>query len=198
MQRRICSNENMKLYADLEIGSLYWNAQGISLYRYKSCILSKNRGIGRKSISKRASESARRLRRLVDLNLTKPQSIVSKSDTELKLENKVTALKEHLKEFENMCLAQKVQIADLQGVWGESNKSIKDLENWNKRLKIALVVFGTLFASSMIIVGYAYQSYDLFSSYYATSKTGLNALLTNPLLHRRWVQFGQLSRQWLL
>jgi hypothetical protein len=97
------------------------NAPGISLHRYKLCILSEKRGIGRNSISKRASESARRLRRLVDLNLTKPQSIVSKSDTELKLESKVTALEEHLKEFENMCLAQKVQIADLQGVWGESN-----------------------------------------------------------------------------
>jgi hypothetical protein len=158
----------------------------------------KKRGIGRNCNSKRASESARRLRRLVDLNLTKPQSIVSKSDTELKLENKVTALEEYLKEFENMCLAQKVQIADLQGVWGESNKSIKDLENWNKRLKIALVIFGVLFASSMIIVGYTYQSCDLFTSYYATSKTDLNAFLTNPLLHSRWVQFGPLSRQWLL
>jgi hypothetical protein len=42
MQRRICSNEDIKLYADLEIGSLYWNTLGISLYRYKLCILSKN------------------------------------------------------------------------------------------------------------------------------------------------------------
>ena len=134
----------------------------------------------------------------MDLNLTKPQSIVSKSDTELKLENKVTALEEHLKEFENMCLAQKVQIADLQGVWGESNKSIKNLENWNNRLKVALVVFGVLFTSSMIIVGYTYQSYDLFASYYMTSKNGLNALPTNPLFHSLWAQFGQLSRQWLL
>jgi hypothetical protein len=133
----------------------------------------------------------------MDLNLTKPQSIVSKSDKELKLENKVTALEWRLKEFENMCLAQKVQIADLQGAWGESNKSIKDLENWNNRIKVVLVVFGVLVASSIIIVGYTYQSYDLFTSYYATSQTGLNALLTNPLLHSLWVQFGQFSGQWL-
>jgi len=125
---------------------------------------------------------------------SKPQSIVSKSDTELELENKVTALEGRLKEFENMCLIQKVQIADLQGFFGESNKSIKDLENWNNRIKIALVVFGILFTSSMILAGYAHQSYDLFTSYYATGKTGLNVLLTNPLFHSLWVQFGQLPR----
>ena len=180
----------MKLCADLEIGSLYWNAIGISLYRYKSCILSKN-VVSERIVFPRefCSKSARRLRRLVDLNLTKPQSIVSisKSDTEIELENKVTALEGRLKEFENICLAQKLQIADLQGVWGESNKSIKDLENWNNRIKVALVIFGVLFTSSMIIVGYTYQSYDLFSSYYATSRIGLNALLTNPLFHYLWV-----------
>jgi hypothetical protein len=80
------------------------------------------------SISKRAlfeahTEIAERLSGFE----SKSQSIVSELDTELKLENKVTALERHLKEFENTYLAQKVQIADLQGFLGESNKSIKDL-----------------------------------------------------------------------
>jgi len=38
---------------------------------------------------------------------SRPQFIVSKSDTELKPKDKVTVLEERLKEFENMCLAQK-------------------------------------------------------------------------------------------
>jgi hypothetical protein len=91
---------------------------------------------------------------------SKPQSIVSKSDTELKLENKVTALEGHLRESENTCSAQKVRIADLQGFLGESNKSIKDLENWNNRIKGALAVLGLLFTSSMIIVGYLLRDFS--------------------------------------
>ena len=59
-----------------------------------------------------------------------PQSIAFKADRRLELENRVTALEEHLKEFENMCLDQKAQIADLKGLLAESNKSIK--EYWQK------------------------------------------------------------------
>jgi len=111
-----------------------------------------------------------------------PQSIVFKADRRLELENRVTALEEHLKEFENMCLDQKAQIADLKGLLAESNKSIKDLENRNTGKKLALMVFGALFISIMIFVVYTYQNYDLFASYFAT-ETDLNALLINSLFN---------------
>jgi hypothetical protein len=91
-----------------------------------------------------------------------PQSIAFKADRRLELENRVTALEEHLKEFENICLDQKAQIADLKGLLAESNKSIKDLANRNTGKKLALMVFfGALFVSIMIFVVYTYQNYDL-------------------------------------
>jgi len=126
-------------------------------------------------------------RGLVALNLTRPYSIVSESDTVLKLENKVIALEGRLREFEkfeNTCSAQNEKIANLQGGLAEVNKSIKVLENRNNRIKVALAVLGILFTSSMIIVFYTHQSYDLFTSYYTTGKIGLNALLANPLFHK--------------
>ncbi len=147
------------------------------------------------SISKRAlSEASTEIVEELGGFESKLQSIVSKLDIEVKLENKVNALEGHLKEFENTCLAQEVQIADLQGILGESNKSIKDLENRINRIKVALVVLSILFTSSLLLVGYTQQSYDLFAPYYAASKTNLNALLTNPLIDNLWAQFGQLSR----
>jgi hypothetical protein len=68
-------------------------------------------GIGGNSISKRALfwASTEIVEGLGGLE--------SKSDTVLKLENKITALEGRLRESENMCSAQKVQIADLLGVW---------------------------------------------------------------------------------
>jgi hypothetical protein len=84
----------------------------------------------------------------------------SKSDIELKLENKVTALKARLRESENTCSAQNVQIANLQGFLGKANRRIKDLENWNDHIKVALAVLGILFTSSMIIVGYLLRDFS--------------------------------------
>lgn len=108
----------------------------------------------------------------------------SKSYKELKLENKVTAMEGRLKESENMCSAQKEQIEKLHWDLCEANRSIKDLENRNSHIKVALAVLGILFTSSLIIICFSYQSNDLFISYYAASKNGLNALLTNPLFHK--------------
>ena len=109
----------------------------------------------------------------------------SKSDTELKLENKVTAMEGRLRESENMCSAQKVQIENLHWDLCEANRSIKDLKNRNSHLKVALAVLSLLFTSSLIIIAcFPYQSNDLFTSYYAASKNGLNALLANPLFHK--------------
>jgi hypothetical protein len=109
----------------------------------------------------------------------------SKSYKELKLENKVTAMEGCLRESENMCSAQKVQIENLHWDLCEANRSIKDLKNRNSHLKVALAVLSLLFTSSLIIIAYfPYQSNDLFTSYYAASKNGLNALLANPLFHK--------------
>ena len=109
----------------------------------------------------------------------------SKSYKELKLENKVTAMEGCLRESENMCSAQKVQIENLHWDLCEANRSIKDLENRNSHIKVALAVLGILFTSSLIIITcFPYQSNDLFISYYAASKNGLNALLANPLFHK--------------
>jgi hypothetical protein len=109
----------------------------------------------------------------------------SNSHKELKLENTVTAMEECLKESENMCSAQKVQIENLHWDLCKANRSIKDLENRNSHIKVALAVLGILFTSSLIIITcFPYQSNDLFISYYAASKSGLNALLANPLFHK--------------
>jgi len=109
----------------------------------------------------------------------------SKSYKELKLENKGTAIEGRLRESENMCSAQKVQIENLHWDLCEANRSIKDLKNRNSHLKVALAVLSLLFTSSLIIIAcFPYQSNDLFTSYYAASKNGLNALLANPLFHK--------------
>jgi hypothetical protein len=89
-----------------------------------------------------------------------------------------------LSESENMCSAQKEQIENLHWDLCEANRSIKDLENRNSHIKVALAVLGILFISSLIIICFPYQSNDLFISYYAASKNGLNALVTNPLFHK--------------
>jgi hypothetical protein len=108
----------------------------------------------------------------------------TKSYKELKLENKVNAVEGRLKESENMCSAQKEKIENLHWDLCEANRCIKDLENRNSHIKVALTVFGILFASSLIIICFPYQSNDLFISYYAASSNGLNALLANPLFHK--------------
>jgi hypothetical protein len=107
-----------------------------------------------------------------------------KSDKELTLENKLTAMEGCLRESENMCSAQKVQIANLQYDLCGANRIIKDLENRNNHIKIALLVLGILFTSSLIITCFPYQSNDLLSLYYTASKNSLNALLANPLFHK--------------
>ena len=108
----------------------------------------------------------------------------SNSHKELKLENTVTAMEGCLKESENMCSAQKVQIENLHWDLCKANRSIKDLENRNNHIKVALALLGILFTSSLIITCFPYQSNDLFISFYLASKNGLNALLTNPLFHK--------------
>ena len=108
----------------------------------------------------------------------------SKSYKELKLENTVAAMEGCLRESENMCSAQKVQIENLHWDLCEANRSIKDLENRNSHIKVALAVLGILFTSFLVIICFSYQSNDLFISNYAASKNGLNALLTNPLFHK--------------
>ena len=109
----------------------------------------------------------------------------SKSYKELKLENTVTAMEGCLRESENMCSAQKVQIENLHWDLCKANRSIKDLENRNIHIKVALVVLSLLFTSSLVIITcFPYQSNDLFISYYAASTNGLNALLANPLFHK--------------
>lgn len=89
-----------------------------------------------------------------------------------------------LSESENMCSAQKEQIENLHWDLCEANRSIKDLKNRNSHIKVALAVLGILFISSLIIICFPHQSNDLFISYYAASKNGLNALVTNPLFHK--------------
>ncbi len=108
----------------------------------------------------------------------------SKSYKELKLENKVTAMEGRLKESEGICSAQKDQIEILNWNLCEANRSIRDLENLNSRIKIALAILGILFTSSLMIICFHYQSNDMFISYYAASKSGLNALLATPLFHK--------------
>jgi hypothetical protein len=108
----------------------------------------------------------------------------SKSDKELMLENKVTAIEECLRESKNICSAQKEQITGLQYDLCGANRIIKDLEGQNDHIKVARAVLGILFASSLIIASFHYQSNDLFTSYYISSKNGLNALLANPLFHK--------------
>jgi len=89
-----------------------------------------------------------------------------------------------LRESENICSAQKAQIADLHYDLCGANRSIRDLEKRNNQKKVALAVLGILFTSSLIITCFPYQSNDLFISCYLASKNGLNALLTNPLFHK--------------
>jgi hypothetical protein len=103
----------------------------------------------------------------------------SKSYKELNLEKKITAMEGCLKESENICSAQKVQIEDLHWDLCEANRSIKDLEKRNSHIKVALAVLGIIFTLSLIITSFHYQGNDLFISYYAASKSGLNAFLAN-------------------
>jgi hypothetical protein len=109
--------------------------------------------------------------------------IESKSDTELKLERQVKALEERLRESENARSDQKVRIGDVQANLCELNRNIKDLENRANHMEVAMMVLGILFISSIIIVYYTYQGYDLFTSYYITGKAYLDALLANPIFH---------------
>jgi hypothetical protein len=108
----------------------------------------------------------------------------TKSYKELRLENKVTAMEGRLRESENISSAQKEQIENLHWDLCEANRCIKDLENRNSHIKVALAVLGILFTSSLIIICFPYQSSNLFVSCYAASKSGLNALLANPLFHK--------------
>ena len=107
----------------------------------------------------------------------------SKSYKELKLEKKITAMEGCLKESENICSAQKVQIENLHWDLCEANRNIKDLEKRNSHIKVALALLGILFTLSLIIIitSFHYQGNDMFISYYAASKSGLNAFLANPL-----------------
>ena len=100
------------------------------------------------------------------------------------MENKVTAIESRLKESESRCSAQKEQIENLHWDLCEANRSIKDLENQNSHIKVALAVLGILFTSSLIIICFHYKINDLFISYYAASKSLLSALLANPLFHK--------------
>ncbi|MFB3763628.1 MAG: hypothetical protein ACE14P_00100 [Methanotrichaceae archaeon] len=104
---------------------------------------------------------------------------LSRSDIELKLESQVKALEERLRESESTRLDQKVQMSDLQASFCELNRTIKDLERRNSYLGAALTVLGILFASSIVLVHYTYQGYDLFTACYITGKTCLNALLAS-------------------
>jgi hypothetical protein len=108
----------------------------------------------------------------------------SKSYKELKLENKVKAMEGRLNESECVCSALKEEIEDLNWNLCEANRNIKDLENRNSHIKKALAVLGILLASFLMITCFYYQFNDLFISYYASSKCGLNALLANPLFHK--------------
>jgi hypothetical protein len=84
------------------------------------------------------------------------QYMASKSDTEFKcLENKLTALEEHLREFEDIYSARNAHFADLLRSLGETNKRrIKDLENSKNRIRAALVVLGILFTSSLVLISF--------------------------------------------
>jgi hypothetical protein len=108
----------------------------------------------------------------------------SQSYKELKLENKVTAMEGRLNESEIICSTQKKQIKDLNLNLCEANRSIKNLENRNIHIKVALSVLGILFTLSLIILCFSYQSGDLFVSFYVAIKHSLNALMTNPLFHK--------------
>jgi len=108
----------------------------------------------------------------------------SKSYKELKLENKITALEERLRESENICSVQKEQIENLHWDLCDANRRFKNLDNKNSHKKIALAVLGVFFASSLIIICFPHQSSDMFISYYAAGKNSLNALVANPLFHR--------------
>ena len=107
----------------------------------------------------------------------------SKSDTDLKLQSQLNALEERLKEFENIFTAQKIQIGDLHAYLSESNRNIRNLEIRNNHMEVALTVLGILLISSIILVHYMSQGYDLFGSY-ITSKIYLNALLSNSIFSR--------------
>jgi hypothetical protein len=109
------------------------------------------------------------------------RGLESKSYKELKLENKVKAIEGRLNESECVCSALKEEIEDLNWDLCEANRIIRDLENRNSHIKLALAILGILFASSLIC--FNYQSNDLLISYYAASKNGLGALLANPLFH---------------
>ncbi|HOV83040.1 MAG TPA: hypothetical protein PLQ01_10255 [Methanothrix sp.] len=107
----------------------------------------------------------------------------SASDTQVDLENKVAALENRLRQFENTCSDLSAQIANLQENLCETNRIIRDLESRNSRIKPAVVVLSILLVSSLIVC-FPHQSSDLLASIYAVSKNGLNALMANPLLHR--------------
>jgi uncharacterized coiled-coil protein SlyX len=89
----------------------------------------------------------------------------SESDTDLKLQSQLNALEERLIDFENIFAAQKIQIGDLHAYLSESNRNIRNLEIRNNHMEVALTVLGILFISSIILVHYMSQGYDLFGSY---------------------------------
>ncbi len=138
----------------------------------------------------------REIAKELGMNL-KPHSIVSKSDAEIvvsksdiengRLENKLATLDRRLIESEYKCSATNVQISDLLGKLGETNRSIEDLEKSNNYIKLALIVMGILFASSLTLTYFPHQSNDLFISCYVASENCLNSLLTNPLFDKLYV-----------
>ncbi len=107
----------------------------------------------------------------------------SKSNIDLKLQSQLNALEERLREFENIFTAQKIQIGDLHAYLSESNRNIRNLEIRNNHMEVALTVLGILFISSIILVHYMSQGYDLSGSY-ITSKIYLNALLSSSMFSR--------------
>jgi hypothetical protein len=89
----------------------------------------------------------------------------SKSDADPKLQSQLNDLEERHREFENIFTAQKIQIGDLHAYLSESNRNIRNLEIRNNHVEVALTVLGILFISSIILVHYMSQGYDLFGSY---------------------------------
>jgi len=111
----------------------------------------------------------------------------SKSFKELQLENKASAMERLLRQSENICSAQKEQIDNLHWDLCKANRSIKNLEHLNSRIKVVLAVLGILFALTLIMICFPFQSNDLFVSYYTVSKNSLNALVTNSLFRKFYI-----------
>ncbi len=94
-----------------------------------------------------------------------PQLASSETNAELEsLEKKLVALERRLRESDEACSVRNAHIADLLGSLGETNKSIRNLENSNKRIKAALTLFGILFTLSIVLAGFRYYFTILISS----------------------------------